>query len=215
MEVAASFFQEIQTLLEDARRYITRAESEDPFTRDDTLQYAAKNLRSAWNVYNRLGAQIDRVTPQTAKENMLRDQLKVKTELEELGKLIDVSKVASKPTGFSPTSATYGNHEYRPALMSSLCRQEDELRRAKAQADAALDAGADILSNLNAQKETIEHARTGGEKAEEAFFEGILAAKRIKRTVDKHRIIMTSLLSILGVGIGIAIIVGLLKPVSK
>lgn len=215
MEVAIGFLQEIRTLLEDARRYLVQAESEDPFTRDDTLQYAAKSLRTAWTVYNRLGAQINRVTTQTAKESLLSDQIEVKAEMEELGKLIDMSKVASKPTGFSPTPATHGQQEYHPALMSSLCRQEDELRRAKAQAHAALETGADLLDNLNAQKETIEHARAGGQKAEEAFFEGILAAKRIKRTVDKHRIIMTVLLSVLGVGIGIAIIVGLLKPVSK
>lgn len=215
MEVAASFFQEIRTLLEGARNYITKAENEDPFTRDDTLQYAAKDLRSAWNIYNRLGSQIDRVTPQSVKEDMLLDQIKVKTELEELGKLIDISKVASKPTGFSPTPATYRQQGYQPALMSSLCRQEDDLRRAKEQAHAAIDAGANVLSNLSAQKETIEHARIGGERAEEAFFEGILAAKRIKRTVDKHRVIIISLLSILGVGMNIVIVIGLVKRVSK
>ncbi|KAE8304997.1 Qb-SNARE 1 [Giardia duodenalis] len=211
MEVAIGFLQEIRTLLEDARRYLSQAEDEDPFTRDDTLQYASRSLRTAWTVYNRLGAQISRVTTQAAKDTLLSDQLKVKTELEELGNLIDVSKVASKPTGFSPAPATHGQREYHPALMSSLCRQEDELKRAKAQAHAALETGADLLDNLNAQKETIEHARAGGERAEEAFFEGILAAKRIKRTVDKHRIIMTTLLSVLGVGTLTVIIVGLLK----
>ena len=42
MEVATGFLQEIRTLLEDARRYLVQAESEDPFTRDDTLQYLLK-----------------------------------------------------------------------------------------------------------------------------------------------------------------------------
>ncbi|EFO62271.1 Hypothetical protein GLP15_4461 [Giardia lamblia P15] len=211
MEVAIGFLQEIRTLLEDARRYLAQAKDEDPFTRDDTLQYAFKSLRTAWAVYNRLGAQINRVTTQAAKETLLSDQLKVKAELEELENLIDISTVASKPTGFSPGPAAHRQREYHPALMSSLCRQEDELKRAKAQAHAALETGADLLGNLNAQKETIEHARAGGERAEEAFFEGILAAKRIKRTVDKHRIIMTTLLSVLGVGTFTVIVVGLLK----
>ncbi|TNJ30190.1 Qb-SNARE 1 [Giardia muris] len=214
MTLADAYISEMQTLIGETQALLRKAETADPFSRDDVTAEAKEKLRSAWTIYAKLGTQLTHLGDTSAAKSYREVQRGLKETLDGLEEEIRGARVMEKTTGYTPQRhlAVSRSYEAERACMDSAERSLDV---AYAQAHAAAHTSLDTLALLQGQEETIEHAARGANKTGEALRSGRLTSQRIRIRADKHRFLMNLLLGLDGSLLAIGMIVRLVLRFIK